>query len=236
MDSISLDSNLAKPQSPHAPVLLLLALHPAPPPLVAFYTVFRATLESLLISANVSQSAYMLYEPSMLHCTVATLRPSYRGPFRNQEESTTVWEELTNRVLKRWDSRTSFPTVKLTTAAVLGDSVGVLLFEDSQAAIEELRSELRSEVDVRSREIGPDARHVKIPGIVHCTVLRWRGTARLDVKKLQVMFDTAFREAGGLLRVNIDSIRLVLETSPCMRKCIPITTFLKYQQTGQSSK
>lgn len=109
-------------------------------------------------------------------------------------------------------------TMRLTSAKVFHDGTGVLLFNDVNGAVTAMRICSCAELQSVFGESRLHVRHVKIPSIVHCTVLRWRERPVVGMQKMQEMFNEAFREAGGGFWVGVEEFRLVAETVPYMRE------------------
>lgn len=207
--------------------LVLTVLHPAPSFLVSFYGTFRSRLQSLLRESGIPDTAYLLYPPESLHCTIATVRPFRKPSPEHPEKSIKFWSDILQRSaqLLDWPRDSDFALVSLREPKVFDDGVGVLLLDDSSGEICAMRQCLRkvfSKLKDVDLEVVDDInmRDVKIPEIVHSTILRWRVSPPMSTEQLQVLLDNAYAEAVEKHTTEplaIRDVRLLREWEPFMQ-------------------
>lgn len=211
--------------------LVVTVLHPAPDFLESFYGMFRSRLQSLLRASGVPDTSYLLYPPESLHCTIATLRPFRKPMPENPENAIRFWTDMLERAAQMpdWPHVSEFTFAHLRDPKVFENGVGVLLHDDWYSAIGAMRNCLRKVFAKQKGGNGTsefvtddvDMGDVKIPNIVHSTVLRWRASPPLCTEQLQGMFDDAYGKAveeHGMERMLITEVCLLREWEPFMQK------------------
>lgn len=224
-------------------LLILIAAHPAPEPLVAFYKLFAASLATKFQALGVSEHAY-IYTPEQLHITVATLHPSKPGS-SDLSACASVWTSVLNEIfVKNGQDSVEFsdkpgngiindtvckgkrPRLRLCDAT-MDDGVGVLLWEDASKVFSDWRDSVREiskrpDVVDKLSEAGSDATVSRIPEIVHSTVLRWRSSPDIAAHELKTLFTETFHEVlraqEESVMIYVDSVRIVEEEARCMER------------------
>lgn len=242
-------SSLYLPTTPSQPVfgLVLTVLHPAPSFLESFYSTFRSRLQSLLRASDVPDTSYLLYPPESLHCTIATLRPFRKPTPEHPENTIRFWADMLERAAQMpdWPRASELTFAYLRDPKVFGNGVGVLLHDDWYGAIGAMRNCLREAFAEQKGRNGTadfatddvDMGDVKIPDIVHSTVLRWRASPSLCTEQLQSVFDDAYGKAvvaNGMERMLISEVCLLREWEPFMQKltCCKTLPLLKKKDCG----
>lgn len=207
--------------------LVITVLHPAPSPLISFYETFCCHLKELLEDAGVLDTHYLLYPPHTLHCTVATVRPFKKVAPQHPERTISFWRSALERIeqMPNWPESVENSTFDLCGPQVFDNGVGVFLFDDKSGAMNSLRRCLEEEMacfQATLPEISDvNMEDVRIPNIIHSTVLRWRSWPAISNEQLQRLFNMAYEGATVTHTTNelrIGSICLLRESLPFMQK------------------
>lgn len=244
-DRIKPDELVANPVSDYNHLLLVLAAHPAPQPFVTFYEQFSSLLTTRFASLDLLKHVY-IYTPQQLHITVAMLHPS-KLPSNDLSACASVWGSVLSRDFHQRDGeRKDFNTVDeigekigkcgereakqpflQLCGATMDNSAGVLLWEDPSTAFSDWRDRIRDasrrpDVIRMVSEARSDATTIRLPNIVHSTVLRWRSTPEMSSHELKKVFVDTFDEVlhlqGGRVTVHVDNLRIVEEEARCMEQ------------------
>lgn len=217
---------------------LLLAAFPEGQSFTTFYDRFASCLASRLDTLNLKSHA-CLYTTSQLHVTVAALHPS-RIPSQDLSTCASVWTNALKdsfRLESSCDSdveknrRTgSFENriiLRLRDGTVFDDGVGVFLWEDASAAFTQWRSNVRQicqqpDLTAKLAEAGSKTDAVRLPNIVHSTVLRWKSSPKASVHDVQKVFVDTFWEQLNAHKEDVlfevKTVGLVEEKAPCLEK------------------
>lgn len=207
--------------------LLLTLLNPIPQPLSSSFQAFTTSLGAKLDAAGVNRSHYLLYSAQSFHCSIATLHHYSSSTPRNPNAVTEAWGHLVENFIRSdsWPpSHTTY--LRVTGVKVCPDGVVVLLYEDHDNLISTLRKWLDDmRTDNQGKyDHGMDPYRVRIPGIYHSTVLRWRetpivGHSGFSTDQLQSLADAAFTETfePGLM-VQVNEVSVVREHLPYMQE------------------
>ncbi|CAN8063831.1 unnamed protein product [Agarophyton chilense] len=207
--------------------LVLAGMIPPPPALLSFYSRFCILLQEGLKYAGVPSSSYFIYEPEMLHTTVATFRSFLRPPPPNPELFVSEWKGLLMRASRRsgWPVAGTY-VLTLYEAKVQDNGVGTFLYVDKLRVIERMRECIRAEMreklsQTSLRYIECINGDIKIPNIVHSTMLRWRGSPSISRSQLQNVFSEAFVLTKAVeypVDIPLSSVSLLREWKPYMMK------------------
>lgn len=244
-DRIKPDELVANPASDYNHLLLVLAAHPAPQPFVTFYEQFVSLLTTKFESLGLLKHVY-IYTPQQLHITVATLHPS-KLPSNDLSACASVWasalsnsfhqcggeRKYTNTVdgvrenfRNCGEPEAKYPCLQLRDAT-MDNSVGVLLWDDPSTAFSDWRdcicdASRRPDVIRMVAEAGSDATTIRLPNIVHSTVLRWRSTPEMSAHELKKLFVNTFHEVLRLqsdhVTIYVDNLRIIEEEARCMEQ------------------
>lgn len=208
--------------------LVVTVLHPAPPSLLSVYGKFRSHLQSRLAASGIPESAYLLYPDDSIHCTVVTVHPFHKQIHGGPEDITKFWSNILERStqLPGWPPVNRRTTVHLIEPRVCNDGVGVLLFNDTSGAIANMRKCLKEAFsrleDAELQALGGiSVEGVKIPNIVHSTILRWRASPHLSITQLQNLFNDAYAESVQKQEpksIDVGNVCLLREWEPYMQK------------------
>ncbi|PXF49018.1 hypothetical protein BWQ96_01156 [Gracilariopsis chorda] len=206
--------------------LVLCGMSPPPMSMLSFYKKFSALLQEGLRNAGVHESACYLYDADMLHTTLATFRSFIKPPPRSPELYVSEWKGILLRASRRaeWPAPGTY-VLSLQEAKVQDNGVGTLLFTDKLRVIERMRECIREEMsEARSKDslyyIRCTNADIRIPNIIHSTVLRWRKAPNLSVFELQNIFSEAFiltKAAGYSTEMPLTTVSLLREWKPYMR-------------------
>lgn len=214
------DQTLSLSPQEYRHCLLLITGNPAPQVVQRFHRTLNERISVRLHAAGVKSTA-QLYLPSQLHVTVATLQPRRAGIQQNMSELAKVWSSLLSPILC---DRSSSPQLRLRLreAAVFNDGVGVLLWDDVAGRLQTYRQKLRSvagtpEVGEIIQKAGGLVNNLRIPDIIHSTVLRWHTAPQVSVVQIRKIFMDAFAEVkSGDVYMDLNHLHLVEENLPCL--------------------
>lgn len=199
--------------------LVLTALNPFPSPLLEAFESFRETFESSLRKAGVSEKNSLLYSPTALHCTVASLHPFFAPRPKSEKELISAWSQIISSSLAGDKSISSAGReVRVSEVKVFDDGVCVILFDDCDHQIERIRASLRK---MHGSGIGVSWERFRVPNICHSTILRWRATPKMTTDELQVIVDHAARKSGIVgMKIDITNVQILNEKTAYMQKYV----------------
>lgn len=221
--------------------LVLATLHSSPSQLQVFYQRFSDSLRSALSRSGIPSSQYLLYGAESLHTTVATFRSFALPKPLDEAHFLSSWQNIVHRASNRaeWPDGIENYELIMIAARVQTNGVVTLLYEDLQHVVGRMRNAVEKELETAQskqalEEHDCSADEVKVPNIIHSTVLRWYETPSATVQELQKMVDDAFayaRAGTGQLSIPMKSVQLLRETQPYMQNRICVTEVLLNRTT-----
>lgn len=224
-------------------LVLAVAAAPVPRELSEFYEEFSARVTQRFSDANVLPDSFMLYEPSALHCTVATLHPFSQPQPLSRERAVAAWGHCIQAAtrLASWPRAAEPPVLSIGRPKMHANGVGVLQLEDVLCAVEAMRACLRhvccsgepryAALIQEVEDSGSSTGFLRIPEILHSTVLRWRGAPTVESTVVADLYERAAGPSPDV-RFSIPSANLLLEELPYMSRRSNCNSIPLSQQQG----
>lgn len=218
--------NLARGERPQVFGLICAIGYPPTAELQRAYDIFRRNCtEAWNARPILSADDYFLYQGSSLHCTVATFHSFKESASLDVQTLVSFWDELLTRAksFPEWPTR---GCVQVAGAHLDAAGAGYLLLNDVDSCVKRLRECIAKAcdsfvgvIDGFASDKAELVSRIRIPGIVHATVLRWRRdikfTRAADFYKLAEDFRSSFTTECSV-RIPVNHAALVREESPYM--------------------